>query len=149
MSYKINFYPELCVACGACSVTCMDQNDIMVQDGALPFRKAYQTEYTEDGISHIGYFSASCQHCDDAPCIAACPSGCLFKDPETGFTVYDTENCIGCRSCSMACPHGAPSIGLDGRMVKCDGCNERVKAGLMPACVAVCPFDALRLEEEQ
>ena len=148
MSYKLNFYPEYCVACGACCVACMDQNDIRVQDGALPFRKTYQEEYVENGSAHIGYYSAACQHCDDAVCIDACPAGCLYKDPETGFTVYDTTNCIGCRSCSMACPHGAPTIGPEGKMVKCTGCNERVKAGLKPACVTVCPFDALRLEEE-
>ena len=65
MNYKINFYPELCVACSACCVACMDQNDIRVQDGALPFRKAFQTEYKENGKVHIGYFSASCQHCQE------------------------------------------------------------------------------------
>ena len=149
MSYKINFYPERCIACSACSIACMDQNDILVQEGAQPYRRAYQEEYIENGKTHIGYFSAACQHCDDAPCINACPSNCLYKDPETGFTVYDTANCIGCRSCAMACPHGAPTIGLNGKMVKCYGCNERVKAGLLPACVTVCPFEALKLEEAE
>lgn len=148
MSYKISFYPERCVACGACAVACMDQNDIQVQDGAQPFRRSYQIDYHADGNPHIGYFSAACEHCDDAPCIDACPSNCISKDAETGFTVYDNTNCIGCRSCSMACPHGAPVMDLNGKMSKCDGCNERVKAGLSPACVAVCPFDALKLEEK-
>lgn len=143
MSYSITFDPERCVACGACAVACMDQNDVLVQRGQPPLRRAFATE--EGG--HMGYFSAACQHCEDAPCIPACPAGCLFKDPETGFTVFDTAGCIGCRSCAMACPHGAPAMDLEGRMLKCDGCNGRVKAGLLPACVAVCPFDALSLEE--
>ena len=148
MSYKIRFYPELCVACGACSVACMDQNDILVQEGMQPLRRAYQVDfYDADGKAHIGYYSAACEHCDDAPCIDACPAGCLSKDPETGFTVFDTTDCIGCRSCSMACPHGAPTIDRNGKMIKCYGCNERVKAGLLPACVNVCPFGALKLEE--
>ena len=141
------FYQERCVACGACQVTCMDQNDILVQKGAQPLRKAFQVEYAKDGKAHFGYFSAACEHCEDAACINACPANCISKDINTGFTVYDTTNCIGCRSCSMACPHGAPTTDLDGKMIKCDGCNERVKAGLLPACVAVCPFDALKLEE--
>lgn len=148
MSYKISFYPELCVACGACSVACMDQNDILPQEGEEPLRRAYQIDFIdESGMAHIGYFSSACKHCDDAACIDACPANCLSKDPETGFTVFDTTNCIGCRSCAMACPHGAPCMGRDGKMIKCYGCNERVKAGLMPACVSVCPFDALKLEE--
>ena len=152
MSYKIQFDPERCVACGACTVACMDQNDILMQEGVDLhedhfIRKTYTTEVEMDGAVQIGYFSTACQHCDNAPCIAVCPADCLFKDPGTGFVVYDTTDCIGCRRCYMACPHEAVLFGKDGKMVKCDGCSERVKAGLLPACVAVCPFDALVLEK--
>lgn len=147
MRYKIHFYPEKCVACGACAVACMDQNDIRVQEGMQPLRRVGQTEYyDENGKAHIAYFSSACAHCDDAPCIEACPSHCLRKDPKTGFTVLDSTDCIGCRSCSLACPHGVPAMDANGKMSKCCGCNERVKAGLQPACVNVCPFDALKLE---
>lgn len=144
MSCAIKFDPARCVACGACAVACMDQNDVLVQQGQPPLRRTF---IAEDG-PHMGYFSAACEHCEDASCVFACPAGCIAKDPETGFTVYDNTNCIGCRSCAMACPHGAPTIGVDGKMAKCDGCNERVKTGLLPACVAVCPFDALTLERD-
>ncbi|MDE6937714.1 MAG: 4Fe-4S binding protein, partial [Lachnospiraceae bacterium] len=81
--------------------------------------------------------------------ITACPCNCLSKDKETGFTVCDNTNCIGCHSCAMACPFGAPSYRGDGKMVKCDGCAERVKHGLEPACVNNCPTGALRCMEEQ
>ena len=87
-------------------------------------------------------------HCEDAPCIKGCPTGCLRKDGETRFTVYDASVCIGCHSCAMACPFGAPRFGRDGRLKKCDGCAERVKHGMQPACVRVCPFDALKLYTE-
>ena len=44
----------------------------------------------------------------------------------------------------MACPFGAPRYRkADGKMVKCDGCNERVKNGMKPACVRNCSFGAL------
>ena len=44
----------------------------------------------------------------------------------------------------MACPFGAPRYRKsDGKMVKCDGCNTRVKNGLQPACVHSCPTGAL------
>ncbi len=147
MSYKITFDETKCVACGACAVACMDQNDIQAEEGQLPLRRTFTKESRLHPEETFGYYSHACEHCDDAPCIPACPSGCLFKDPDTGFTVFDTTNCIGCRSCAFACPHGAPTMGLDGKMLKCDGCSQRVKAGLLPACVAVCPFDALTLEE--
>ena len=73
----------------------------------------------------------------------------LPKDAETGFTLYNTSNCIGCHSCAMACPYGIPSFGEDGKMKKCDACIERQKAGMLPACVKVCPTGALTLLTEE
>ncbi|MGP8309565.1 4Fe-4S dicluster domain-containing protein [Enterocloster aldenensis] len=135
-----------CSACGACAVACMDQNDLDVTGGVSPFRVVCDLE---DGDGEYEYYSIACFHCDDAPCITACPCNCLSKDGETGFTVYDNTNCIGCHSCAMACPFGAPCYGPDGKMIKCDGCAERVKRGLEPACVRNCPTGALTLMEEQ
>jgi len=80
--------------------------------------------------------------------VAACPSGCLYKDEETGLTLFNTQYCIGCHSCSMACPFGAPTFGPDGKMKKCDGCINRIKAGLEPACVRGCTFGALMLVDD-
>ena len=146
MSCKIRFYPELCVACGACSAACMDQNDTLVQEGMQPLRRVFQKEYYDgSGKAHIGYYSQACEHCDDAPCIEACPAGCISRDPETGFVVSDHADCTGCRNCFTVCPYEAPTFDAAGKMLKCDGCNERVKAGCQPACVAVCPFEALRI----
>ena len=52
---------------------------------------------------------------------------------------------------SMACPFGAPKFDPQGKIVKCDGCADRVRRGYLPACVRVCPTGALtlRTEEEQ
>jgi len=140
---------EKCVACGACAVACMDQNDFQVEPGALPFRTVRCSEGQAEGGVRYRNLSLACMHCKDAPCIRACPSGCLSKDLETGFTVYDSAVCIGCRSCAAACPFGAPRFGPDGKMHKCDGCVDRVKAGLEPACVRICPFDALSLRSRE
>ncbi len=151
MKHIFVFDPNKCCACSACMIGCMDQNDIDIQAGDSCYRKTFDTELTEkDGSSYCAYLSTACMHCADAPCIDACPAGCLKKDPETGFTVYDNTNCIGCKSCAMACPFGAPRYRVsDGKMVKCDGCNERVKAGLMPACVRACSFGALTCVTEE
>lgn len=140
---------ELCVGCGACSVACMDQNDFQTGEGIKPYRVVSTLEEMKDNKLQLTSLSMACMHCADAPCIKGCPSGCISKDKETGFTIYDTTNCIGCHSCAMACPFGAPSFGTDGKMLKCDGCTERVKHGLLPACVKGCPFDALKLYTEE
>ena len=88
-------------------------------------------------------------HCQNAPCVTACPSGVLYKDKETGLTLYDNTNCIGCHSCAMACPFGAPTFGEDDKMTKCDGCYDRIKAGLQPACVSACFFRALKVVDDE
>lgn len=138
-----------CVGCGACSVACMDQNDFHAGNGAKPFRVAANMEQMRNDSIRLTGISTACMHCGDAPCVKACPCGCITKDQDTGFTVYDTTFCIGCHSCAMACPFGAPSFDTDGKMVKCDGCVERVKHGMLPACVKVCPFDALTICTEE
>lgn len=144
--FDLNY--DFCVACGACSVACMDQNDIDPRDGEMAYRLVQQLERKTPEGPVWTYLSMACMHCADAPCVKACPSGCIKKDPETGFTIYDNTNCISCHSCAMACPFGAPRFNKEGKMEKCDGCNERVKAGLKPACVKVCPYLALKLYDE-
>ena len=134
-----------CSACGACAVACMDQNDIDIKHGFSPFRTVFDIE----SKGKFAYMSISCMHCEDAPCIMACPVGCLSKDPATNLTIYDSYNCIGCHSCAMACPFGAPSFAKDGKMVKCDGCLTRLQNGMQPACILVCPTGALSLRPKE
>lgn len=132
---------DKCVACGACAIACMDQNDIKPDEGEKPFRTVGNAEPFAKG-EVIKFLSVGCMHCDDAPCIAACPCNVLSKN-EMGITVYDNENCIGCHSCLLACPYGAPTFGPSGKMEKCNGCAVRLENGLQPACVSICPTGAL------
>lgn len=137
-----------CSSCGACAVACMDQNDIDIPAGERAFRCVFRAEEKDDHGCAISFYSSACMHCTDAPCVTACPVGCIFKDLETNLTIYDNTNCISCHSCAMACPFGAPAFGKNGKMQKCDGCIERIRHGLVPACVRVCPTGALRLVSE-
>ena len=139
---------DKCVACGACAVACMDQNDLRPQDGEELFRTVGVVEPLPGG-KELGFLSLGCMHCADAPCITACPTGCLRKDA-LGLTVYDNSLCIGCHSCAMACPFGIPRFSpKDGKMLKCDGCYARVENGMQPACVRACAFGALTCVSEE
>ena len=102
MKKRIVFDSSKCVACHACTIACIDQNDTEVEKGDQAMRKAYNLEVKDSsGKTRFAFFSTACMHCQDAPCIMACPVGCLFKSNATGMTVYDNTNCIGCRSCCL------------------------------------------------
>ena len=82
MKRYLYFDSEKCSACGACALACMDQNDIDIPAGEQPFRHTFTLE-GKTGDLH--FYSVSCMHCADAPCVMGCPCGCLTKDPESGF----------------------------------------------------------------
>lgn len=138
-----DFDPSKCTACQACVMACFDQNDIDAEHRQHPFRNAAALESVENGREKFAFLSVACMHCEEAPCVMGCPSACLYKDEESGLTLYDNTNCVGCHSCAMACPFGAPSFNREGKMEKCDGCVERLRRGMVPACVRVCPTGAL------
>ena len=139
LAFSFNVYD--CSGCMACVVACQDQNDLKAGDISLR-----QVTYNEKGIypATIANISLSCMHCGDAPCLLACSTKAIFKHPETGVVDIDRDICIGCHSCEMACPFGAPKFALDGKMVKCDLCITRIENGMEPACVHTCTTGALQ-----
>jgi anaerobic dimethyl sulfoxide reductase subunit B len=135
---------ERCTGCFACAVACMDQNDFEPAGESSAWRQVFAVETGAFPDAHLRYVSLACMHCEDAPCLLACPTGAIHRETGTQVVGIDADLCIGCHSCSIACPFGVPRFGADGRMQKCDLCTERLKAGLEPACVRVCPTRALR-----
>lgn len=84
-----------------------------------------------------------CNHCDDAPCVTICPVNALEKRDD-GIVDIDRDACIGCRACMQACPYDAIYLNDDkGAVEKCHFCAHRVERGLEPACVIVCPEEAI------
>jgi carbon-monoxide dehydrogenase iron sulfur subunit len=87
-----------------------------------------------------GSIPLQCRHCKDAPCLDACSTGALRKDPETETVIYDDSKCITCWMCVMICPFGIISPSSErGMILKCDRCFDMEG----PYCVEACPTDAL------
>ncbi len=144
---RIKIYEEYCIGCGLCEVHCLVQHS-----ESKNIIKAYRDQRDEIvpavQVERSGYesFALQCRHCEDAPCIEACMTGAMYRDPETGAVLCDTDRCVGCWMCIMVCPVGAIQRSADGVVVsKCDLCiGEDV-----PVCVENCPNEALVLEDEE
>lgn len=140
----LGFYLDMtrCSGCHVCQIACKDRMDLQ-NAGPLPRRIAtYEAGAYPD--ARMYHTSIGCNHCEDPACVANCPTGAMHKDPETGVVLHDDSVCIGCRSCMMACPYGAPQFDeASAQIVKCDSCKALRDAGHNPVCVDACLMRAL------
>jgi len=129
-----------CVACKTCELACAIEHSVskdvykLLKEDTQPKRRGRVSATPDESIS------IHCQHCKDAPWVAACMSGAMHKDEQSAATLHDKEKCVGCWMCVMACPFGAIVRDAKNRIaVKCDLCPDRDDY----ACVAACPTKAL------
>ena len=129
-----------CIGCHACTVACKSEHDVPVGVNRT------HVKYIETGIypdSSREFSVHRCNHCEDSPCTTICPTTALFTRSD-GVVDFDDERCIGCKSCMQACPYDALYIDPNkGTAAKCNFCAHRLENSYEPACVIVCPVEAI------
>ncbi len=115
------------------------------------------SQYHKDSTTLNNQVPVMCNHCDEPPCVRACPTRATFKNKD-GIVAMDYHRCFGCRFCMAACPYGMRSFNwrdprsalnpkkmnpefparMRGVVEKCNFCVERVGIGEQPACVQTC-----------
>jgi len=123
-----------CTACHACELACS-----FVKEGYFSptLSRIRVLQVHEAGMN----VPIVCVNCANAPCIAACPVGAIYRDRTVPVVRIREEDCIGCGDCIRACPFGAVDRPGDKDVaIMCDLC------GGQPACVASCVYGALRFE---
>jgi Fe-S-cluster-containing hydrogenase component 2 len=132
---KLIFDPELCTGCRACELACSFINEGVFSPAKARIRVV---KFDRDGID----VPVGCEHCEDAPCMIACPVRAIYRDEDTYAVTLDPELCIGCKRCLIVCPFGA--IGFDEErkiFFKCDLCRGE------PECVKWCFTQAVRYSD--
>lgn len=85
------------------------------------------------------YLPRMCNHCLNPACVAACPSGAIYKRGEDGIVLLNQDTCRSWRMCVTACPYKKAYFNWNmGKSEKCILCYPRVEAGLAPACMHSC-----------
>ena len=157
---------DRCIGCQTCANACKMQNSVpmgmqwnrVVTEGCDIMDGAHGTY---PGLSRT-YLPIACQHCENAACLRACPTGATYKD-EMGRVEIDYDKCIGCRMCMSACPYTGvrsfnweePGYAMDFALgdadiaphqkhvvEKCTFCYQRIARGETPACMDLCPARA-------
>jgi len=89
------------------------------------------------------YLPMPCMHCDQPPCLDACPVEAIYKRGD-GMVLIDKDKCDGCQACLPACPYDALSYDAKGNLAqKCNLCAYRIDQGLEPFCVRCCETEAI------
>jgi Fe-S-cluster-containing dehydrogenase component len=131
---------ERCIGCHACTTACKSENEVPVG-----VTRTY-VKYVDVGVfpeARRAFQVTRCNQCDDAPCTTACPTSAMVRRPD-GIVDFDKSICIGCKACMAACPYDAIFINPEDHSAeKCNLCAHRLDVGLEPACVVVCPTEAI------
>lgn len=151
----IQTHAEKCIGCKKCEMACVSAHI------NLPYKEAKKRGlalFPRIKVVKVDTlkFPLRCRHCDDAPCVQACPFGVITQ--QHGLVTVNEAQCVGCKMCVMACPYGAIEVGVEGETTftgrknegaakKCDLCQTwRAGNGKDTcACVEACPKQALEL----
>ncbi|MGW5641468.1 4Fe-4S dicluster domain-containing protein [Saccharopolyspora sp. NPDC003752] len=168
---RVGFFTDtsVCIGCKACEVACKEWN-LLPEDGldltgmsydntgalgATTWRHVAFVEQhgsTVDlgmpgmGEDQVRWLMSSdvCKHCTHAACLDVCPTGALIRT-EYGTVLVQDDVCNGCGYCVPACPYGVIDVRPDtGGAAKCTLCQDRLGAGLMPACATACPTESIQ-----
>jgi len=151
----------VCIGCRRCEWACKDAHQLenqpvhsydnrsVLQTKRRPDEKALtvvnEYENLKDNSKPIDV-KVQCMHCDHPACVSACIVS-AFKKKENGAVIWNGSRCIGCRYCMVACPFQIPAYeynkAVEPEVKKCDFCYDRLLKDKLPACVEICPAEAI------
>lgn len=140
MRYGFVIDNRKCIGCHACTTACKSEHNVPVGVNRTWVKQVEKGVFPD---TRRLFSVLRCNHCTDAPCVEICPTEALHYRND-GIVDFDKDRCIGCKSCMQACPYDALYIDPETHTAaKCNYCAHRIDVGLEPACVNVCPEQAI------
>lgn len=157
------FFVDLsrCTGCRGCQIACKQWKQLPAEAtkqtgthqnppdmSAVTLKIVRFKEVVVDGSLKLLYTPDQCRHCIDPPCKDAGDGilkDAIIQDKATGAVLF-TEKTKGLPFDVIkgACPYDIPRQNAQTKvMTKCDMCNDRVTAGMLPSCVKTCPTGAM------
>lgn len=154
-----SFFIDLtkCTACRGCQVACKQWKKLPAEEtrnwgsfqnpkdlSHITYKLVRMTEAMEgDKFKQWYFFPDQCRHCVYPPCKMVgdmYDDQAILHDEATGAILFTeaTKNLDG-EEIRMSCPYNIPRWDDTKVQTKCDMCIDRVRAGLLPACVLSCP----------
>ncbi len=147
-----------CSGCYGCQISCKDEhcgNDWSPYAKPQPDTGQFwgKLNYYERGqipqvrISHV---FVPCQHCENAPCKAACPVDGAIYERSDGLVIIDPAKCTGCQNCLNTCPYGSIYYNAALHLAqKCTGCAHLLdNKWKEPRCADFCPHENIKFGEQ-
>ncbi len=148
-----------CTACRGCQIACkqwnMNPGTKTYQRGShqnpedlsyFTYKLVRFSEHELNGKPQWYFFTDQCRHCLNPPCNIMAESlgvKAITQDQETGAVLYNPKIKVKAKDFSQirgACPWDIPRWDEKTQgMAKCTMCIDRIKHGLLPACVKTCP----------
>ena len=155
-----------CIGCRSCEAACNREQKLpepkvpfddtsVFEEKRRPDEYAYTVvnRYSAGSRSGPVYRKMQCNHCNEPACLTSCFVNAYTKTSE-GAVIYNPKICVGCRNCMIACPFNMPGYSYSSAtnpvVKKCIFCYDtRLKKGLPPACVEICPQEVLTFGHRQ
>jgi tetrathionate reductase subunit B len=148
----------ICNGCHNCQVACKDEhvgNDWSPIAKPQPdtgqfWNRVVSIERGTIPKVQVTYDHTICQHCEEAPCIDACPQGAIYRR-EDGIVLISPDRCRGNQLCIEACPYENVIFFNDDLNIaqKCTFCAHLVDRGWTETrCSDACPTGALTFGDE-
>jgi len=126
--YSMVFIIDRCIDCELCVEACRQTNNVPEYGWRTMILERVDTKAVDQQRQ---FMPILCNHCNNPPCVRACPTKATYKDKQTG-----------CKACMVACPYDARYFNEEKHAIdKCDFCwATRLSKGMkITACAEACP----------